>query len=108
MVTGVVRKQVSETKPWISPRPAKVRVSTIPAVTSRSGFAPIWSDFSDPRGIVTAWPDIRRPVNVDPSRWQLAWAARSSEIRFSPIPVSKMNFASMPQTWTGSTRQCVL
>lgn len=50
---------------------------------------------------MTAWPDMRRPVNVDPSGWQPTLAARLSEIRLSPIPVSKMKFASVPQTCTG-------
>jgi hypothetical protein len=58
-------------------------------------------------GAVTSWPDIRRPVKTDPVGAAPTARASESEIRFTPIPVSTMNRASVSPTQTGTVRRCI-
>jgi hypothetical protein len=106
----------------VSSRPSTVRTASaarstpastasawlkIAAGTSRPRWAPSLTESREPIGIVTCWPDIRRPVKTDPDGATPTARASESETRFTPIPVSTMNRVSVSPTQTGTVRRCI-
>ena len=75
--------------------------------TSRRQWSPSVTESSEVIGAVTSWPDIRRPVNTDPLGVQPTAAARESESKFTPMPVSTMNRVSVSPTRTGTVSRCI-
>jgi hypothetical protein len=64
-------------------------MSKMPTGTSGSRVPPISNEPADPSSTAMAWPDMRRPVNVDPSGRQPILAASSAEIRLTPMPCQR-------------------
>ena len=74
----------------------------MPRATSWRSSPANESDSARPTGTVTSWPDMRRPLYVEPSGTSPTEAASSSVTRTRPMPVSSTKRVSTAPMRTGT------